>query len=77
MEWRCQCSLCLTCREDQARGRARTPPGQAHGAGESCTVLPALVPYLHSDAEVHHGDAGVTVPAHVHHGVAAVRGLAL
>lgn len=32
---------------------------------------------LHGDAEVHHGDAGVAVPAHVHHGVAAVRGLAL
>ena len=38
---------------------------------------PRRRPYLHGDAEVHHGDAGVAVPAHVHHGVAAVRGLAL
>lgn len=34
-------------------------------------------PYLHRHAEVHHGHAGVAVPAYVHHGVAAVRGLAL
>lgn len=29
--------------------------------------------YLHSYAKVHHGHAGVPVPAHVHHGVTAVR----
>lgn len=28
--------------------------------------------YLHSNAEVHHGHAGVAVPAHVHGGVATV-----
>lgn len=32
---------------------------------------------LHGNAEVHHGDAGAAMPAHVHHGVATVRGLAL
>lgn len=30
------------------------------------------VRYLHSDAEVHHGHAGVAMPAHVHGGVTAV-----
>ena len=33
--------------------------------------------YLHGHAEVHHGDTGVAVPAHVHHSVATVGGLAL
>lgn len=28
--------------------------------------------HLHSNAEVHHGDAGVAVPADVHGGVATV-----
>lgn len=35
------------------------------------------VSYLHSNAEVHHGDTGAAMPAHVHHCVATVRGLAL
>ena len=43
----------------------------SHGMGSP------LTPYLYRDAEVHHGDAGVAVPAHVHHRVATVRGLAL
>lgn len=43
----------------------------SHGMGSR------LPPYLHCDAEVHHGDTGVAVPAHVHHRVATVRGLAL
>lgn len=34
-------------------------------------------PYLNGHAEVHHGDTGVAVPAHVHHGVATMGGLAL
>lgn len=29
--------------------------------------------YLHSYSKVHHGHAGVPVPAHVHHGVTTVR----
>ena len=33
--------------------------------------------YLHSHAIVHHGHAGVPMPAHVHHGVTTVRRLAL
>lgn len=43
-------------------------------SGETAMAGP---PYLHRDAEVHHGDTGVAVPAHVHHRVATVRGLAL
>ena len=54
------------CRDDAATAwRTRVSEHRAGG------------PYLHGDAEVYHGHAGVAVPAHVHHGVAAVRGLAL
>ena len=33
--------------------------------------------YLHGNTKVHHGHAGVAVPAHVHRGVATVRRLPL
>lgn len=60
-EGRCEVSVCAP--KDEG-----PPCPPAHTVGSRR--------YLHSHAEVHHGDAGVAVPAHVHHGVAAVRGLA-
>lgn len=64
-------------RTDAKAGAPAGPQG-AHAQKASARGLtPRRLPYLHGHAEVHHGDAGVAVPAHVHHGVAAVRGLAL
>ena len=85
------CALRLTPREKRSRGarenhqradsqgvdggpdrRLRSRPGCSPAAHAQ-----KAPPYLHSHAEVHHGHAGVAVPTYVHHGVAAVRGLAL
>lgn len=53
-------------------------PSQGH-SGKKLEVKASSGPvsYLHSNAEVHHGDTGTAMPAHVHHCVATVRGLAL
>lgn len=58
------------------RGRASMLRRTRVTAPAHTPTLWALGRYLHGHAEVHHGDAGVAVPAHVHHGVATVRGLA-
>ena len=77
------CALRLTPREKRSRGARENHQradslgvdgGPEHSPAAHAQKAP---PYLHGHAEVHHGHAGVAVPTYVHHGVAAVRGLAL